>query len=247
MRFLAQRFLNRLGYRIESRYPRDFTPEVIRVLEQVAPYTLTTPESIASVCASVEYVVAHRIPGDIVECGVWRGGTMMAAALTLQRLGAPDRELYLFDTYAGMSEPTDVDISLDGRRAYDIWSQRRQAGGNEWCNVSLEEVERAMRGTGYDPSRIHLVAGKVEDTLPGQAPDSISLLRLDTDWYESTLHELVHLFPRISVGGVLILDDYGQWRGARKAADEYFGENGVRILLDRVDYTVRVGVKQAAG
>jgi O-methyltransferase len=245
VRFFVQRVLNRLGYRIERRYPRDFTSDVISVLEQVGPYTLTTPESIASVCATIEYVTEHQVPGDIVECGVWRGGSMMAAALTLKRLGSTDRALYLFDTYAGMSEPTDVDVSLDGQRAHDIWRRRRRPNGNEWCYVTLEEVERAMLVTGYDPSRIHLVQGKVEDTLPDRAPDPISFLRLDTDWYESTRHELVHLFPRLSVGGVLTLDDYGKWQGSRKAADEYFAENRIRILLDRVDDTARLGVKQS--
>ena len=68
-------------------------------------------------------------------------------------------------------------------------------------------------------------------------------MRLDTDWYESTKHELTHLFPLLSSGGVIIIDDYGHWQGAKKAVDEYFEENNIKILLNRIDYTGRVGIK----
>jgi O-methyltransferase len=98
--------------------------------------------------------------------------------------------------------------------------------------------------TGYPAERVHLVEGRVEDTLPAAAPEEIALLRLDTDWYESTKHELVHLYPRLSPGGVLILDDYGHYEGARRAVDEYFESAGGRPLLTRVDYTGRVGIKR---
>ena len=101
----------------------------------------------------------------------------------------------------------------------------------------------AMNSTGYDQGLVHLVKGRVEETIPEHAPDSIAFLRLDTDWYESTKHELEHLFPRLSRHGVLIVDDYGHWKGARKAVDEYFAENKIKILLSRVDYTGRVAVK----
>ena len=94
-------------------------------------------------------------------------------------------------------------------------------------------------------SHVRLVKGKVEDTVPKNAPEKIALLRLDTDWYESTRRGLVHLFPRLVPGGVLIIDDYGHWQGARKAVDEYIAGNQVKILLNRVDYTGRIGVKIA--
>ena len=87
------------------------------------------------------------------------------------------------------------------------------------------------------------IKGKVEETIPEIIPGKISLLRLDTDWYESTLHNLNHLFPLLSKGGILILDDYGHWQGARKAVDEYLEKNNVKILLNRIDYTGRIAVK----
>jgi hypothetical protein len=100
-----------------------------------------------------------------------------------------------------------------------------------------------MRDTGYDSEKVFFVKGKVEETLPAHAPDRISLLRLDTDWYESTYHELTHLYPRLTVGGVLIIDDYGHWAGARRAVDDFIGKNKLRLLLNRVDYTGRICVK----
>lgn len=92
-------------------------------------------------------------------------------------------------------------------------------------------------------SNCFFVKGKVEDTVPEKAPDRISLLRLDTDWYESTYHGLLHLYPRLSVGGVLIIDDYGHWAGAKKAVDQYLNENHLKLLLNRIDDTGRIGVK----
>jgi hypothetical protein len=96
---------------------------------------------------------------------------------------------------------------------------------------------------GYPKEKLHYVQGKVEDTIPGAAPGQIALLRLDTDWYESTHHELIHLYPRLSAGGVLIVDDYGHWQGSRRAVDEWIAQTGARILLNRIDYTGRVAVK----
>ena len=88
-----------------------------------------------------------------------------------------------------------------------------------------------------------MVPGLVEDTVPSQAPEVIALLRLDTDWYKSTWHELEHLYPRLSVGGVLIIDDYGHWEGARRAVDEFIEAKGLRLFLSRIDYTGRLAIK----
>jgi len=119
----------------------------------------------------------------------------------------------------------------------------RQDAGFNCANAPLEEVKDVLYGTGYPKERIHFIAGKVEDTIPGSAPASIALLRLDTDWYASTKHELVHLFPRLSQAGVIIIDDYGHWKGSRQACDEYFAQNHIALLLNRIDYTGRIAVK----
>jgi hypothetical protein len=91
--------------------------------------------------------------------------------------------------------------------------------------------------------RVHFIEAPVEESLPAHAPEQIALLRLDTDWYASTRHELEHLYPRLVPGGVLIIDDYGHWEGARRAADEYFGKIGEHLLLNRLDYAARIAVK----
>ncbi len=100
-----------------------------------------------------------------------------------------------------------------------------------------------MLSTGYPKEKIHLIKGKVEDTIPENIPKEIALLRLDTDWYESTKHELIHLFPLLKPNGILIIDDYGHWEGARKAVDEYISDNNIHILLNRIDYSGRISVK----
>ena len=101
-------------------------------------------------------------------------------------------------------------------------------------------MRRTVAATGYPMDRERFVPGPVEETLPAAAPETIALLRLDTDWYESTRHELVHLFPRLRPGGVLIVDDYGHWSGAKHSVDEYFSGTGQHILLNRIDYTGRM-------
>jgi O-methyltransferase len=223
-------------------FPLDFEPADVELYQRVGPYTMTTPPRIYALARAVEYVCARDIPGALVECGVWRGGSMMAVALTLQRLGVTDRELYLFDTFSGMTAPSDADVTSTGARATDLLATEGR-DTDLWAIAPLEQVREAVLGTGYPAERIHFVEGPVEVTVPANTPDGIALLRLDTDWYESTKHELVHLYPRLARGGVLILDDYGHWQGARRAVDEYLAQEDVRLLLNRIDNTARIAVK----
>lgn len=225
------------------RVPPDFSASDVEILQLVSSYTLTSMERIYALCRAVEYVIEHDVPGDIVECGVWRGGSMMAVARTLIRLGAAPRRLHLFDTFDGMSAPTDMDTSFTGESAQSLLAAEDRSSSDIWACCPLDAVKQAMGSVGYDERHIVYVQGKVEDTLPMNAPEQISLLRLDTDWYESTRHELECLFPRLAVGGVLIIDDYGHWKGARRAVDEYFERHHTRILLNRIDYTGRIAVK----
>jgi O-methyltransferase len=203
------------------------------------PYTTTSAERLFALYQATRYVLDAAIPGDFVECGVWRGGSSLMMALELHSRGVAEegRSLHLFDTFAGMSEPD----PSDGAAAHRKWKQQQRVDHNEWCFASEEEVRRNIATSGIAEDRIRTVVGKVEDTIPAAAPESIALLRLDTDWYESTRHELEHLFPRLSPGAVLIIDDYGHWEGARKAVDEYF--EGQPVLLQRIDYTARMLIK----
>lgn len=224
------------------RLPGDLDARTAAACAAVSPFTMTSPERIAALVEAVRYVSRHAIAGDVVECGVWRGGSMMAVARTLLELDDV-RRLHLFDTFAGMPPPGDLDRDRSGVPAAALLAASDPETGPVWARSPLDDVRRNLASTGYPDQRIRFVVGRVEETLPDEAPESIAILRLDTDWYESTRHELVHLFPRLSVGGVLIIDDYGHWAGARKAVDEYLAETGVRLLLNRIDETGRIAVK----
>jgi O-methyltransferase len=225
------------------QFPKDFDSETIEIILKVKPFTQTSPERLFALCQAVRYITKHQIPGAIVECGVWRGGSMMAVAEILNSLQTQSRELYLFDTFEGMTEPNQKDVAITGETASELLNaSKKDSQDSIWCYAPLEDVKQAVYSIGYEADRIHFVKGKVEETIPQLAPSKIALLRLDTDWYESTRHELIHLFPCISSGGVIIIDDYGHWQGARQAIDEYFEEHNVQILLNRIDYTGRIGI-----
>jgi O-methyltransferase len=226
------------------KFPPDFSQEHISIIRSVSSYTMTSPERIYALIEAVRYVVHSAIPGAIVECGVWRGGSMMAAALALKSLNAVERDLYLFDTFEGMPKPQEVDVDLKSNPAMSFFS-RTQIGEDSsgYCRSTLEEARVNMASIGYSSEKIHFCKGKVESTIPGSAPEQIAVLRLDTDWYESTKHELIHLYPLLSPGGILIIDDYGHWRGSRKATDEYIKEYAPSLFLGRIDYTGRIAVK----
>lgn len=224
----------------------DLLPDVDQaeniIIASAKPFTMTSSERLYAFVQAIRYVSKYDIAGAIVECGVWKGGSMVAAALTLKTFRLPPRDLYLFDTFAGMTEPEAVDVDWQGvpaKATYD--SSKTGPDSSSWAYASLPEVKRVLYATGYQQDRIHFVQGKVEDTLPERAPDEIAVLRLDTDWYKSTRHELDHLYPRLTAGGILIIDDYGHYKGARQAVDEYFADK--QILLNRIDFTGRIGVK----
>ena len=157
------------------------------------------------------------------------------------------RTVRLFDTFAGMTEPTSSDVrARDGQDAMAEFLTNRTDTHNAWCYASLDDVTSSFEALGLLGPNVQFVQGDVARTLKDASnlPERISVLRLDTDWYESTRLELETLYPRLSPGGVLILDDYGHWEGARKAVDEYF-TNHPRPLLQYTDYTGRMGVKPA--
>jgi SAM-dependent methyltransferase len=212
--------------------------------DRCKPYTMTSIERLYGLYQAVAYLQRHEIEGDIVECGVWRGGSMMMVALSLMHFRGIERDLYLFDTFAGMPEPTDEDYKIgESTAAHEKWEQLKSEDGSQWNYASVDEVRASMLSTGYMPERLHLVQGMVEDTLPQQAPERIALLRLDTDFYASTVHEFQHLYPRLAGQGVLIIDDFGTWAGSAQATQEYFEGNNIVMLLNRLDPGGRIGVK----
>jgi O-methyltransferase len=225
--------------------PLDFSPFQKVLLKKVRPYTMTSDARVAVLESAVRHVAAQNYPGAFVECGVARGGSTMAMAYTLIELGIYDRDIYLYDTFEGMPEPDDVDRGRFGEPAGRSWRKRRdETGRSTWINHGLDEVRANLAETGYPDDRLHFVKGKVEETLATEAPPgAIALLRLDTDWHASTRAELNHLYPKLVRGGIVIVDDYFRWQGARKAVDEYVAEHKIPIFWARIDDASVIGVK----
>lgn len=245
IRLLAEKFSRNSSIRLSSdnlRYS-DFSKGEIEILASVKDFTMTGPERVVSLIRAVDYLVKHEIEGSIVECGVWKGGSIMAILKSLIKNNSFDREIYLYDTFDGMPMPSDMDLSFDGKSAEEQLTNSNKDDSLVWAYAPFEQVKKNIFSIKYPRDKIKFVIGKVEVTIPKVMPDKIALLRLDTDWYESTKHELKHLFPRLANGGVLIIDDYGHWQGCRKAVEEYIAENNVKIFLSRVDYTGRVAIK----
>jgi hypothetical protein len=219
----------------------DIEPGFVELYEKCRPFTMTSLERMYGLYKAVEHIVRNGIGGDIAECGVWRGGSILLAAETLAQMGDTSRTLWLYDTFTGMPTPDDVhDTRYDGAPASSFVPVTTAEG---WCQASLEDVKANLRYSAYPQDRFRFVQGMVEETIPVQVPEKLALLRLDTDWYASTRHELVHLYPRLERGGALIIDDYGHWQGARKATDEYIAEHALPLYLARLDYTGRVATK----
>ena len=219
--------------------------EFLELYRQCQPYTMTSIERMYALYKAVEYVVQNKIPGDFVECGVWKGGSSMLMALTLKKFGDMNRKIWMYDTYEGMSEPGKEDADIHGQSAdHLLKGASKEVAESVWCYSSLDEVKKNLSLVQYPMQQIEFVQGKVEDTIPAHSPaGDIALLRLDTDWYESTRHELHHLFPKLIQKGILIIDDYGHWVGARKAVDEYLKTYQIPLFLNSMDYSGRIAVK----
>jgi hypothetical protein len=219
--------------------PPDMEPEFLALYERFREFSMTSIERMYALYQATKHILDNQIGGDIVECGVWRGGSMMMCAAMLAERSHHGRKIYLYDTFAGMTEPGEKDIDYSGDSAKTKWWNNEAW---KWTCVSQAAVRTNFRNQNLDSDALVFVEGNVMETIPAKIPQCTALLHLDTDWYDSTRHELIHLFPSISHGGVIIIDDYGHFRGAREAVDDYIRFHGVKILLSRIDYTGRLGV-----
>lgn len=223
-----------------------FIPEIaqsdIELIARFQQFTMTNFERQWALISAIRYLNAANIQGDIVECGVWRGGNMLLAKELCDN-SPVERRFFLYDTFSGMSQPTESDASQIEKPACETYNESLRDGYCEWAYASEEEVKQNFRSANLLDDSVLFIKGRVEETLVTEdcLPEKIALLRLDTDWYESTKVELEILYPRLVSGGILIIDDYGHWAGARKAVDEYFESHPV--LLNRVDYSARLVVR----
>ncbi|MCC3312935.1 TylF/MycF/NovP-related O-methyltransferase [Nocardia africana] len=227
---------------------RHLDPEFIELYESVQHTTQTSVAMSYALRLATKYVTEAGIPGDVVECGVWRGGSAAIAAATLFAAKDLGRTIWLYDTFTWTwDEPSDLDqleLPSGATKLKDLLASVTDSVQD--VGADEESVLGTVAGTGYPREQIRCVAGLVQETIPEHAPGSIAILRLDTDLYDSTRHELEHLYPLLSVGGVLIVDDYGKYSGATRAVDEYFAKLNEPILLHRIDTQGRICVKTTA-
>lgn len=210
--------------------------------------TMVSPARLTDTVLAVKHIEINNIQGSFVECGTWRGGNAIAASLACKEY-FKNRNFYIYDTFTGMSEPDDdVDKSVFiGDTSKNVFNKHQELNFNSWCYASLDEVKENFKKAGLTLENVTFIKGKVEDTLKikSNLPEKISVLRLDTDWYDSTIVELEVLYPKLEIGGLLLIDDYGYWDGARKAVDDYFlrHDTPTRPFFAQSDFTGRVGIK----
>lgn len=187
---------------------------------------------------ALRHILRHNIEGAIVECGVESGSKEYEWIKELQKTNTL-RDIYMYDTFAGLVRPTAFDYTCPGAKHYsmnsaDVYSRWKQGVLNEttndWCYTPLEKVQARLQGTGYPEDKLHYVVGDVMETLKDKStiPEKIAILRLDTDWYESSKFELEQMYDNVVSGGVVIFDDYFHWDGQRRATDEFFASRGMR-------------------
>ena len=251
MKTIVKKLLGKLGYKISkidnNRYPIDYSKDFIEEYQSIEPYTMTTLERVYALKTAVQYVVNNNISGSYVECGVWKGGSCMMIANTLMQLNALSEEIWLYDTFSGMTNPTNEDIEIETNlKGMELLDNINKSTDklNMWAYAPKDIVIKNMESTGFPTDKIKYIQGKVEETLIKHRPSKIALLRLDTDWYQSTKKELEDLYPLLVNGGVLIIDDYGHFEGAKKAVDEYFKQINQYPLMHRIDYSGRLIIKK---
>ena len=245
------KFFRIFGYQVQRvkipgsiEFPVETSVKDKELISTCLEYSMTSPVRMWSLVGALKYIETQNISGDLIECGVWKGGNLLLFD-AYRKESKFRRQIYGFDTFDGMSEPTEHDIDFLGLDAKIAMSNQKKSElvHNILAVCSLETVEKNLKKYGA-AEYTTLIKGKVEDSLmvSKNLPNKIAILRLDTDFYESTKIELEILYPLLQTGGILIIDDYGHFKGAKKAVDEYF--EGKDIWLHYVDYTCRLVYKR---
>jgi O-methyltransferase len=189
-------------------------------------FTMVGHRRLDNVQHCIERILVERIPGDLLEAGVWRGGVGIFMRAVLKAHGVTDRKVWLADSFAGMPKPR-----LEADRA----DERYDLSGDQYLNVSLERVQDHFERFGLLDDQVRFLKGWFGESLP-QAPVSrLALLRLDCDLYESTMDVLTSLYHRVSPGGYVIADDYHSWPPCREAITEFLAKKGVEPKLHVID------------
>jgi O-methyltransferase len=225
----GQRLLHRRGLEIVSRFPfsqearadgRDWPPEA---------ETMIGLRRLDNIEHCVLDVLERGVPGDLIETGVWRGGAVIFMRALLKVFGNTERTVWVADSFRGLPKPA-VDRTEDGEDA--LWNVTFLA-------VPLEQVKDNFRRYGLLDDQVRFLPGWFADTLPSAPIKHISVMRLDGDMYDSTMVALRSLYPKLSVGGYVIVDDYHAVRGCRQAVDDFRTEHAITDELQAVDWTCR--------
>jgi len=178
----------------------------------------------------IDYVVDCKIDGVLVECGV-QSGRIEKIWIDKLKEKNEERDIYMYDTFTGLTEPSERDLGFseeyrNPQKVLNIWNRYNdeKLGVNTWCYCPLEKVISNLLEMNYPFHKLHFIKGDVRKTLLDEKniPDKIAVLRLDTDWYDSTKVELETMWNNLVNGGVIIFDDYYYWRGQQDAVDEFF-------------------------
>ena len=227
----------------KADYWRKNIPEIDEenkyLIEFIGEYSLTPLIRRWTLIKSLHYINKKKLIGDIVECGIWRGGNLFLAKKIQDKYPKNlKRKIYGYDTFEGMPKPTFKD-GIKINQVYQDFKNRNEP----WTKASLDDVKNSTKKLFSNIEDFNFIKGMVEDTMKDKKnlPNKISLLRLDTDLYESTKVELNILYPLLVENGVLIIDDYGDFPGCRKAVDEYFLDK--QVLMTSVDKSCRVIIK----
>lgn len=218
----------------------------------VRPNTMLPDARLSNIVASIDSVAKNDIRGAYVECGVWKGGSVLLAGLYLDKIGERNRDLHLLDSFSDICEPNH---EIDGERAV------QEVGGKEFAQGRLKET-KMYQGLGigystadqvkellncicYSAGSVFVHPGWFQDTLPTvkKRVGEIAILRLDADWYESTKVCLEALYDNVVPGGIIIIDDFFSYDGCRKAVEEFLKVNKINIIMERIDHDAVYWVK----
>ena len=188
----------------------------------------------------IQYIEKNNIKGCIVECGVHEGQQEVLFIEELNKINEK-RNIYMYDTFTGMVQPTNKDFTLDTTvlyhadkdQTFNYWKFNETDDHNNWCYCSIENVKQNLENN-YDNSYLHYIKGMTCDTVHNHT-EKIAVLRLDTDWYESSRYEINNLYKFVVPGGIIIIDDYYHWAGQKQAIDEFLLENNINIEMFRHD------------
>ncbi len=203
---------------------------------------------------AINHILRNNIEGVIIECGVDSGRFEYIWINELIKNNAL-RDIYLYDTFGGLVEPTDYDYTckdavlyqMNKDEVYCYWkNQIINEKTNGWCYTPLEKVQNTLNSTGYPQNYLHYIVGDVMETLKDKSkiPEKIAILRLDTDWYESSKYELEQMYDNVVIGGIIIFDDYYHWDGQRRATDDFFASKNVNYDFVRIDCKTAAIIKK---